>query len=198
MSTPADEIGIHMAIADLVERLAIVLRTEVRQAAAAHGLAPVQLEALRYLAACNRFSDTPAVVAEYLGTTPGTMSQTLLALERKGLVVKRPDDADGRKIHCVLTDAGRAIVDEIGHVVLPPGVPDDAETVLRDLLTALQRARGGRSFGVCRTCRFHRVLPDGDRCGLTHEPLSPYDGTRICREHGHREHGHHPDGGHHP
>jgi DNA-binding MarR family transcriptional regulator len=90
-------------IIDLLDRIAIVRRSEVRSEGAKHGLPAVQLDALRYLAACNRFSDTPASVAEFLDSTRGTISQTLIALERKRLIRKYTDPTDGRVVHCVPT-----------------------------------------------------------------------------------------------
>lgn len=36
---------------------------------------------------------------------------------------------------------------------------------------------------VCHTCRFFGREEPGYRCGLTGEPLSAADSTRICREH---------------
>jgi DNA-binding MarR family transcriptional regulator len=60
-----------------------VLKVRGCQAGAAHGLQPVQLEVLNYLSSCNRYSDTPMAVTEYLGQTKGTVSQTIKTLEKK-------------------------------------------------------------------------------------------------------------------
>jgi hypothetical protein len=57
------------------------------------------------------------------------------------------------------------------------------EAGLTKLLAAWQRDRGGRSFGVCHSCRHFLDRPEGYRCGLTGEALSEEDSTRICREH---------------
>ena len=172
---------------ELLERISAVVRAEARAAGLAHGLQPVHLQALSYVARCNRYSDTPASLGEYLGVTKGTASQTLGVLERHGLVSKRMDAEDRRLVRLGLTRAGRRVLDKI---VPPPLVRENLaasrtiEGVLEDLLRALQQARGGRAFGVCRTCRhFRRGREGGHRCGLTGEPLSTDEGTRICREH---------------
>jgi DNA-binding MarR family transcriptional regulator len=171
----------------LLERIGAVVRAEARAAGMEHGLQPVQLQALSYVARCNRYSDTPASLAEYLGVTKGTASQTLGVLERQGLVAKRADAKDRRLVRLELTRAGRSVVERI---VPPPSLRGMSasskrlESVLEDLLRALQRANGGRAFGVCRTCRHFQRGREGDhRCGLTEEPLSTDDSTRICREH---------------
>ncbi len=70
--------------AQLIERLDRL----VRSGESGHGLNPAQWEALRYLARANRFSRNPAALADYLGSTRGTVSQTLIALEQKGHVAR--------------------------------------------------------------------------------------------------------------
>lgn len=177
-------------LAEVLERLCTLLRSDARQRALPHGLQPVQVEALLYLARCNRYSDTPQAVTEFLGSTKGTVSQTLKVLEREGLVVKEQDPADRRKVHLRLSEAGRRLAEDLA---VPPVLeralddpdlaPDRLGRQLRTLLAGMQRAAGHRTFGICHTCRYFRREDDGFRCGLTAEPLSPRDSTRICREH---------------
>lgn len=178
-------------IYELLERLSNLLRAEEREAGARDSLQPAQLSVLYYLSRCNRYSDTPAAVTEYLGVTKGTASQTVMALDKRGFVEKRPDPGDGRVTRLRLTAAGRRLAAE----ALPPEVFRDTlgalsparaaklEGALRDLLTQLLRARDGRSFGVCKSCRYFRQEAAGFRCGLTEEPLEPAESEKICREH---------------
>ncbi len=175
----------------LIERLGNLVRAEGRASGA--GLEPVHRDILGYLAVCNHYSDTPAGVTEYLGATKGTTSQSIGVLERKGYLKKRPDREDGRVVHLSLTPKGRKLSDA---GAVPDGFagalsdlkPGDGETLARllsDLLAGVQRRTGGRTFGVCRTCRFFRenALPGSHQCGLTLEPLSNGDSLKICREH---------------
>ena len=176
----------------LVERMAALVRADQREVAARHDLKLTQLEALAYLATANRYSDTPAGLTDYLGLTKGTVSQTLIALENKGLIQKHPDESDGRLVHCRPTKAGRAIAAEVTPVPtigeLEAGVAEEHAAGLRGLLSTLQRQRGGRTFGLCRTCSHFQREPRGFRCGLTGEKLSREDSLLHCREHA-------PDGG---
>lgn len=171
----------------LVERLASLFRASLRQASTAHALKLVQLEALIYLSMANRYSDTASALTEYLGVTKGTVSETLKALERRGLLEKVPDPRDGRVVHCRPSERGRAIVADAYPAALLRGVGSEAAEAsaeaLTELLRALQRGHGFRSFGVCRTCRFFQPAGAAGRCGLTGERLSRIDVTRICREH---------------
>lgn len=173
-------------ISDLIERLAAVLAGQARQRWDALDLHPVHGRILVYLAHCNRYSDTMTALVEYLGATKGTVFQSLERLVERGLVQRRPDADDHRVSHLSLTQAGRrALADGRADPAWQAAAGDPAlVSALTGLLTRLQAGRGGRSFGVCQTCRFHQV--EGQqrfRCGLTGETLTSADRDRWCREH---------------
>ncbi|MET1080707.1 MAG: MarR family winged helix-turn-helix transcriptional regulator [Pseudomonas sp.] len=179
-----------LALFDLFERLSSLMRIWFRQQPLLADIQPIQLSALLYLARCNRYSNTPLAVTEYLGLTKGTVSQSLKALEAKGLLVKQQDLQDKRRVHLQLTDQARELV----ATALPPAFFSQAtgqmgaaanqlETLLREMLTGIQRQQDVASFGLCKTCRFHREVDGGPFCGLTDEPLGAPDVELICREH---------------
>ena len=154
-------------------------------------LKPVQWEVLRYLAVANRFSDTPGAVTEYLGATKGTVSQTIIALEAKGLVARAPRPGEGRSVSLGVTDAGWAMLASdpltaLAEAIESTGHASDLREGLGDVLQAMIAAGGGRAFGICRSCRhFRPFAPDGGphRCALLEVPLSDDDSSLICREH---------------
>jgi len=171
-------------------RLTRLLQAEERSASPS--LQPVQLHALQYLSRCNRYSDRPAAVAEYLGVTKGTASQTLGVLEEAGYVTKRADPDDGRVVHLHLTRGGKRVLDKAGGRSLLDRALDAFSTddrgqlggSLNQLLRELQRANGSRSFGICHTCRHFKSEGAGKfRCGLTLEPLAAKETELLCREH---------------
>lgn len=175
------------AAAELLERIG-----RLTAGAANKGpLKPVQWQALRYLAAANRFSNTPGAVTDFLGATKGTVSQTLIALEGKGLVARRRRVDEGRSVSLELTDAARQLLETDPLAALTTAIRDSghAETLregLAAVLTGILASRGGRTFGMCHTCRhFRRMDAQGapHRCALLGVPLSEPDTTRICREH---------------
>ena len=175
----------------LIERTGNLLRAEQRLTGKALGLQEVHLQVLLYLSLCNRYSNTPIAVTEYLNATKGTVSQSLKVLEAKCYIVKHPDANDKRVVRLTLTNQGEQVVRE----AIPPTVFVDAVEGLTPrqvqdlklnltlLLSSLQQANRLRSFGVCQTCRFFTKEENGFRCGLTQESLSEYDSSRICREH---------------
>lgn len=172
----------------LFERLAALVHQSVREDAARHGLLPIHLQVLAYLAHANRYSDSPIAVAGYFGITRGTVSQTLAVLGRKGLVARKPDERHGKRVRLALTAAGRAVLARSWARRLDDALAaagNDAQAAqqgLGALLAALQRQNGHRAFGVCRECAHFLADGDGYRCGLTGEALAAPQTTKICRE----------------
>ncbi|MEK1940001.1 MAG: MarR family winged helix-turn-helix transcriptional regulator [Pseudomonas sp.] len=179
---------------DLLERLSSLNRVWFRQHPLLLELQPIQLSALVYLARCNRYSNTPLAVTDYLGLTKGTVSQSLKALEAKGLIVKTQSTRDKRSVHLELSEPARALV----AAVIPPAfladaaarmgaAADELERLLGDLLRNVQRHENVPGFGLCNTCGYHQIVEGEAFCGLTREPLGPAEVELICWEHQHGE-----------
>lgn len=173
--------------AHLIERLGRLLRSGDHAA----GLNPAQAEALRFLARANRFSRTPAALAEYLGSTRGTVSQTLLALEAKGMVERQANARDGRSVMFEITLSGITFLaaDPVRQLARSIDVSGASGRLAEDLEAGLQAViaeRGGRAFGACHTCRHFRShqRPGSQphHCALLDEPLSEKDKVMICLE----------------
>jgi DNA-binding MarR family transcriptional regulator len=174
-------------VADLLERIGRLLQNELY----AGGLPPAQWQVLLFLANANRFSRTPGAVGLYLGATKGTVSQTVMALARKGLVSKRQDRADRRSVSLRLTARGEALLarhplTEILQAIsgLPCGTRAALGEGLARLLAVILARRGGRMFGQCAHCRFFRAgsVQEASRCGLLNVELSDDDAAKICVE----------------
>ncbi|GBL46734.1 transcriptional regulator, MarR family [Sulfuriferula multivorans] len=177
---------------DLIDRLGNLVRVNLRAAGGQHGLQPVHLQALVYLAIANRYSNTPQALTEYLGLTKGTVSQSLLLLHRRGLIERQGDTDDKRLVRLALSESGAQLLKDIqllpdwAQVItrIAPQRSKIALAVLKELLLALQLGAGNRSFGVCNTCQHNlHEGPRSYRCGLTEEKLSLHDTRMICREH---------------
>ena len=176
----------------LIDRLARLMR------AADHygGLNPAQWEALRYLSRCNRFSNSPGALTRYLSATKGTVSQTVIALERKGLIEKSPRPEERRSVSLQLTAAGQRKLQTDPRLKTLESVAAMSGKSLRrltkglsELLDSELRRGYGATFGVCRTCRFFREKGAEDKkegphfCLLLNVPLSKQDSRTICVEH---------------
>ncbi len=175
----------------LLECLGRLLAGDLRAQAGDRGLQLVHLQVLDYLRRANRYSNTPRALAEYLGLTKGTVSQTVLLLHRRGLLLREEDPVDRRVVRLRLSRQGQRLAERSGEEdawrralgELPAAERAAAAGVLQRLLTGLQRRRGNLGFGECRTCRHFRREGAGFRCGLTGEPLQRAETLQICREH---------------
>ena len=176
---------------NLIERMAALIRSEERKKCTELGLQPVHLQVLDYLSRCNRYSDTPAALTNYLGMTRGTVSQTLLLLVKKGFINKTTDSTDRRMVHLGLLDAGNAILKQARTSELFNQAASlfkehdfiNNEEMFMKALTTLQKANKSQSFGQCKTCRYFTTTSAGFFCGLTKEQLSQSDSEKICQEH---------------
>jgi DNA-binding MarR family transcriptional regulator len=150
-------------------------------------LNPAQRAALEYIDRANRFSRQPSHVAQFLGSTRGTVTQTLKALARKGYIVGKPSLIDKRSISYDLTDLGR-------DVVAAPGVlgnslegvsPDEVIQLAGNLRGVLEKViadNGLRSFGICKNCVHFQSQRGGGHCRLLDATLSKLDSLQICHE----------------
>jgi DNA-binding MarR family transcriptional regulator len=157
-------------------------------------LNPAQWEALRYLAQANRFSRTPAALADYLAATRGTVSRTLASLESKGYLCRAPSTRDGRSVEFLLSPDGDRALKRDPLLALARDIQEAAGGDLGSLVDALRRAlrcaivrNERRPFGACHTCRHFRTdVRPGARmphhCALLDEPLSRADSHAICAE----------------
>jgi len=177
------------AIASLVDRLSRLAHSLQYS----HGLNPAQWNALRYLARANKYSTSPGVLADYLGTTKGTVSQTLIALESKGLIRRIRCDDDRRKVRLGLTEAGETMLGldplreiERASAEVPVLDRDCLVMAMTTIVNELCTHDEGPRFGVCGTCCHLVSSEESDgcegerRCGLTKDPLATGELAQIC------------------
>jgi DNA-binding MarR family transcriptional regulator len=175
-----------------LERLARLMRAREHD----NALNPAQWEALRYLERANRFSNSPSALTRYLGATKGTISQTVMALERKGLIAKSKREGEKRSVVLALTAQGKAALanDPWHHLAGSAGrlggktrrrLAKGLKQMLADELSQGEL----KSFGLCKSCRFFREkgrsadAAGPHHCMLLNAPLSASDSQRICVEH---------------
>ena len=175
-------------IAVLIERLARIVQNNMF----ADDLKPTQWEALRYLSKANRFSCTPTALTAYLGVTKGTVSQTINALERKGLLNKKAITSDKRLVKLVLTTKGKNMLknDPLTEISIAASKMTQSQQTslkrgLKNLLVRTLNERQRKPFGACKTCKyFEKNSANGSphHCKLLKVSLSIEDSEKICFE----------------
>ncbi|SRR5581483_760332 len=98
-------LDVHEVAAALYVSIGL-LRRQLRQAAQAEG--ELTLPQTSALARLDRGGPaTPGALAKLEQISPQSMGATLAALEARGLIERRPDPADGRRVVLSVSDAGR-------------------------------------------------------------------------------------------
>jgi MarR family transcriptional regulator, organic hydroperoxide resistance regulator len=186
-------IDVERTSIDSIELFGSLLRSISRRTAARHNLPAVHGDILDYLSRCNGFSNTVMAVAEYLGLTKGTVSQSIKLLAGRDYLERMPDEKDRRVQHLVLTHKGRLYAQDLNSDL--QGRLAGIETagnytrLLKTILSDLTRQAHGRApddstFGICRTCRFYRRGgEDGGSCAKTAHPVAETDMDLLCRLH---------------
>lgn len=150
-------------------------------------LNPAQRSALSYLGRANKFSRSPSHVADYLGTTRGTTSQSLKALERKGYLFEEQSETDRRSISYSLTERGITVHDEISLLDLSLSTLSSRNRkelgkALQSILHKVVEKNDGRPFGLCKECIHHKKTNQERFCALLSQPLDSDEAEQICSE----------------
>jgi DNA-binding MarR family transcriptional regulator len=165
-----------------LERLARLIRS----AGHVEGLIPAQWDVLRYLARANRFSNAPIAVAQYVGATKGTISQSVLALIRKDLVKSEMRGSDARSVALSLTEKGIEILSRDPLEPLGREIADLSDKTgkhfsrgLAKLLRSESKRQSLALFGSCESCRLF-LSGQEPACAGFGERLSQHDISMLC------------------
>ncbi|RQH11559.1 MarR family transcriptional regulator [Bradyrhizobium sp. RP6] len=124
------------------------------------GLRDREWMALRFLARANRFSRTPSGLAQFVGTSRATASQTVKRLEDKGYLQRRNSDQDKRSVILDVTPRGEKLlltdpITQLVHAIaaLELGAKNFRD-LLRQILEQLDARRDRHHADNCRKCIF--------------------------------------------
>jgi DNA-binding MarR family transcriptional regulator len=180
-----------------MERVGQALRFELREHARSYGLTPTQAQILLRLGTDPPRRRRVGALAARLDVSQPTVSDAVAALERKGLVERRPDPTDARAATLRPTPRG---IDVAGRLEawderaraeirgLPVQEKQGSLSLLLDLIGALERAGVVGVARTCPSCRFFRFgawpnAPAPHHCALLDVPLGRGDLRLDCPEH---------------
>jgi DNA-binding MarR family transcriptional regulator len=183
-------------IVSAITRIASVLRSGAWQFATAEGLNPTQvdiLEALRSRGGGVRLS----WIAQHLGVTAASASDSIASLTTKGLIEKGRDSVDGRAVALRLTRSGQDLAARISNSVsfaheavsdLPQSTQEALFESLLALIGKLQQSDRFPEIRACVTCKYFAVNrhPGSEaphHCTLVNAPLSVSQLRLDCPEH---------------
>ena len=117
------------------------------------------------------------------------MSQTLLLLDRRGLIERFEDDIDRRVVRLRLSSQGEQLLAEAQPALawqnatrnISPNRIRNAVSALRETLVTMQDDNEGKSFGECNNCAHCQKLSQRIyRCGLRGDRLSGPETRKLC------------------
>ncbi len=176
-------------------KLSLALRYQSWREATSYGLTPTQGQVLSWLHLLSaRSRRTPGELARALALTPATVSEVLNALERKGLVRRRPLAEDRRSVSIDLSEEGQRIAREatgwadfLASAVGSLSTTDQLALlrILIQLIRQLQEQGQIPVARMCVTCQFFRpfVHQDAQRphhCLYVDAPLGDGDLRLDC------------------
>ncbi|MEA3535923.1 MarR family winged helix-turn-helix transcriptional regulator [Rhizobium sp. CC-YZS058] len=174
--------------------MAMIARLDEWNRAKASGVNPTQLAILTLLEGRGSGMGVKDVAA-HLGVSQPTATDSILALEKKGLVVKRADAADKRAVSVALTEDGLAALahegGDLGEQAVGSLEDREQEELLLALVKMIRHLQEQNAIPVqrmCVTCRYFGPFahPDEDRphhCHLVNAAFGQRDLRVDCREH---------------
>lgn len=196
-ATFIDEKGLADRTLVALSKIGLALRSEAWRETAPRGLNPTQAQVLVVLRQAPAAGLRLSQIADRLGVSAATVSASVSALERKGLVHKERAADDARALAVSLTPAGRAEAGEMAEwpdlLLGAVGVLDEAEEAvfLKALLKVIRQLqeRGRISPArMCVTCRYFRpdVHDDPERphhCAFVDAPFGDRNLRVDCGDH---------------
>ena len=180
-----------------LSKVGLALREQSWKEAQPRGLNPTQAQVLTVLARRDPAALRLSTITEQLGVTAPTASDSVSALEGKGLVTKGPAPDDGRAIAVTLTGEGRTAALELATWpdLLLGAVdvlsPEEQPVLLRALLKIIRTLQESGRIAparMCATCRFFRPHVHGSsetphHCAFVDAPFGDRNLRVDCVDH---------------
>lgn len=195
METPKDSTPIERRIQDGLDRLAAVMRADDWSRAKSLGVNPTQWSILEFLEGRPDGAGLTEIAVHLVVSQP-TATDSVSALERKGLVCRSVQEGDRRGVKVSLTDAGRGLLEEdvaAGSVEIALDRLGAAEkqdlllTVVK-LVKTLQDLDAIPIQRMCASCRYFSPFAhqDGEKPHHCHFVDAAFGQRHIrvdCRDH---------------
>lgn len=196
VETPSIAPPLPARIREGLERIATAIRADDWTGAQAAGINPTQLAILTALAGHNQSLGVKEIALR-LGVSQPTTTDSILSLERKGLLEKRPAPGDGRSVRIAITAAGKAAIKtgldtpravEQAAAALEGDEQRQLLTLIVSLIRQLQDMDAIPIQRMCVSCRYFRPNIHADaakphHCNFVDAAFGQQDLRIDCREH---------------
>lgn len=172
---------------ELLDRLARLVHNDHKSS----DLNVTQSQSLYFFSRANKFTANIAGLTHYIdGISKAALSSAVMGLEEKKLIVKRKHPVDGRSAHIVVTAKGQKLLEKnplraiaLSIHQLPQDDIQQLHRTLHDILFNTLDNRGGKPFGICRSCRYFKHNQGNPHfCQMIEVDLGKLDIDLICQE----------------
>ncbi|KAB0679011.1 MarR family winged helix-turn-helix transcriptional regulator [Aureimonas leprariae] len=196
METPKSPTSVSHRVREALSRVAMAMRSDDWNRARATGLNPTQLAILELLEG-RRSGIGVKEIAAQLGVSQPTVTDSVNALERKGLLAKRDAGGDRRAVNVAIVADGLAALEAgtaSGNIAeravdaLDAGEQQDLLLILIRMIRQLQEIGAIPIQRMCATCRYFAPFAHSDaarphHCNLVDAAFGQRDLRIDCREH---------------
>jgi DNA-binding MarR family transcriptional regulator len=176
-----------------LERLAQAFRVLLWEESKEFSLTPLQVQTLIFLLYHSTQQSKVSSLAGEFNMSKATISDTVKALEQKGLIKKESDSNDWRSYSIRLTKKGKEIAEKtsfFSEEILAPVQrlhPDDKESMLCSLLAIIRHLNQAGIITIqrmCFNCVHYESSENGENhfCHLLNKPLRTTDLRIDCPE----------------
>lgn len=182
---------------DGLERVSSVLRADQWLVAQAAGINPTQLSVLTYLAGRGRAAIKVKDISSHLGVSQPTVTDCLVALERKLFAVKAPSTSDSRALSVKITVKGRSALKtviatstrtETALSGLSPSEQASLLLLIVKLIRSMQMSGAIAPQRMCVSCshfrpNHHPGAEQPHRCAFVNAAFGNWDIRVDCGDH---------------
>jgi DNA-binding MarR family transcriptional regulator len=194
--TQISELGLPEKVLAGLARVTLALKSESWARSSAEGLNPTQIQIIATLQS-NSVPLSLSRLAEHLGSTKATASDSVSSLEAKGYLIKQVSEEDSRRISLTLSPAGRRMARKLGAAspemlaglgILKPEEQAQLLGLISKLILGLQAEGRIAPSRMCVSCRFFREnrYPDSPKphhCDFVDSPFGNAGLRLDCGEH---------------
>lgn len=185
------EMDVTHKIINGLERISEAFKKLLWEKAKVHGLSPIQIQILLFLAGHRPALCNVSQLAKEFNLAKPTISDAVRALNAKGLVEKDHSSVDGRSYTLVATQKGKALMDELVTYTLP--LEKQVKTLdeeklsslfstLSELLYKLNQSGVLTVQRTCFGCRFYDRRKNSHYCNLLQMALHNEEIRLDCPE----------------
>ena len=177
-----------------LEKISQAFRVLLWQESREYSLSPIQVQVLIFFFFFCEEKRKVSYLAGEFNMTKATISDTVKALDQKGLIEKAYEPNDTRSYVIHLTERGREMAEKTSHFTRELHTPidklhaEDKENLLLSLLNIIRHLNRAGVITVprmCMTCTYYRSSENGQKhfCKLLNQHLQVTDLRIDCPEH---------------